>query len=235
MISNFTMKAVFHSLFALVVLLVVSNGIYAQEKGEQPENNFNTLFGDNITYGGYGALSVGHSQISHYNAFTFGVQGAWVIAHSVAIGLAGRAFVTETTNDIAPFDEWATIGGGYGGLFIEPIFFGKQPIHFTTPVILGLGAVSYNGRTGFEDFYYDELNDWDEFFVFEPGLEIELNITRFFRLAAGVSYRFTSDVHLTTTYVDPLSSAWPVSEHTVLEDKDMNSLNFKLAFKFGKF
>ncbi len=228
MIFNFTLKNVGVKLITVVLLLVLSNALFAQEEEVQPENNFNTLFGEQITYGGYGALSMGYSQIADYNAFTFGVQGAWVIGHGVAIGFAGRAFITETAIDIVSYDDWASIGGGYGGFFIEPIFFGKQPIHFTTPVIIGMGAVSYGGRTEYEHYDYNENNEWDEFFIVEPGIEVELNITRFFRLAAGVSYRFASDVKL-------VARDFMGGEQIVLSDSDMNSLNFKLAFKFGKF
>ncbi len=232
MISNLTFKNVGVRLLTIVIFLVFPNAIFSQEIEAQPENNFNTLFGDNIAYGGYGALSMAYSQISDLNAFTFGVQGALVIGHGVAIGLAGRAFVSETTKDIVFFDEWATIGGGYGGILIEPIFFGKRAIHFTTPVLIGVGAVSYGGRTEEEHYAYDEYSAWDKFFVVEPGIELELNITRFFRLAAGVSYRFASDVKLTS--YNSLSSGL-YQETIILDDDDMNSLNFKLAFKFGKF
>jgi hypothetical protein len=54
--------------------------------------------------------------------------------------------------------------------------------------------------------------------VFEPGVELEFNVTRFFRTAAAVTYRFTSDVEITG-----------------MEQNVLKGLNFKLGFKFGKF
>jgi hypothetical protein len=91
-------------------------------------------------------------------------------------------------------------------------------------VIIGAGGVSY-----FEDYeweqdnppppeYYDTNIDADAFFVLEPGLELELNITQIFRLAIGGSYRYTSNVSLIDHEADVL-----------------RGFNGYFTLKFGKF
>ncbi len=36
----------------------------------------------------------------------------------------------------------------------------------------------------------------DAFMVIEPGIEVEMNITRFFRFCIGAHYRYTTDVQI---------------------------------------
>jgi len=60
--------------------------------------------------------------------------------------------------------------------------------------------------------------DYDAFFVIEPAVELEFNLARFFRLAAAVSYRHTSEIQLAQTEKDAL-----------------RGFNYGLTFKFGKF
>lgn len=195
---------------------------------EKKTSDYQTLFGDDIEYGGYGALSMGYTNVGDYNAILLGIQGAWIIGHGVGIGLAGRGFISETTSYNSD-NDWSMLGGGYGGIYIEPIFLGKQPIHFTTPVIVGLGGISYSNSILNDFDYYEEAYEWDNFFVVEPGVEVEMNITRFFRIAAGASYRFTSDVEL--SYSSPVSS---VPESVDVLD-DLDGFSYKLCFKFGRF
>ena len=51
----------------------------------------------------------------------------------------------------------------------------------------------------------NESNTWnfhsgsqasDAFMVIEPGIEVEMNITRFFRFCVGAHYRYTTDVQI---------------------------------------
>lgn len=229
-------------ILALVLSIAFITTVEAQEKvpdkgevkTEQPfetenaNSDFKTLFGDDIEYGGYGAISVGYTNLDDLNAFQFGVQGAWIIGHGVGIGIAARGFISETSS-FSSDDEWSFLGGGYGGLFIEPIFFGKYPIHFTLPVIIGAGGLTYSS-SNYNDFgYWQDINIWDDFFVIEPGIEMEMNITNFFRLAAGFSYRFASGVNLTYTEMnDGLGQQISVID-------DLDGFNYRLSFKFGRF
>ncbi len=103
---------------------------------------------------------------------------------------------------------------------IEPIAGGLKPVHFSFPVVIGMGGVALVENYGWDhwDYDYHGSTEHDIFFVIEPGVELEFNIARFFRTAAGVSYRFTSDVELSGMNQDVLKG-----------------LNYKLVFKFGKF
>jgi len=48
------------------------------------------------------------------------------------------------------------------------------------------------------NYYYDS----DAFLVFEPGVDVEFNIVKFFRIAIGASYRLTNGINLRYKYLD---------------------------------
>ena len=112
------------------------------------------------------------------------------------------------------------MAGGYGGIFIEPIVAGRKPMHFSFPVLFGIGGaalIENYGWNNWDSHPFSEL-DHDVFLIVEPAVELEFNITRFFRTAASVSYRYTSNINLFETDEDVL-----------------RGFNFGLTFKFGKF
>ncbi len=213
-----------NKVFVLVLLVLFS--FYANAQNNNSSNEFNTLLGDNISHGGYGAFSIGYSKIGNYNSFVGGGKGAWIINHSIGIGLAGHGFITEQLTEILPDENYSFITGGYGGFLIEPIFYAKKTFHFSAPIIIGGGAVTYiNERQMNDPGFYPTI--FDSFFIFEPGIELELNMVKFFRVALGLSYRITSDIDLSTEIAG--------ENIVILDKKDLNQLVVKLAFKFGKF
>ena len=175
-----------------------------------------TLLGSSNAIGGYGGLSMLYSQIDNKDAFVFGARGAAILGHSFAIGFGGSGFVTDIFYDDA-LNMDANLAGGYGGIFFEPIILPKYPVHLSIPVLIGAGGIAYSSvDRGWEESWYVE--DSEAFFVVEPGAEIELNITRFFRFSIGAYYRYTSNIDLLNTSKDVL-----------------NGFSFGVNLKFGKF
>jgi hypothetical protein len=90
-------------------------------------------------------------------------------------------------------------------------------MHSTLTLLVGAGGAGYH-----EKRHYNEREgggeNWDAFFIVEPGLNAELNMTRFFRVDAGISYRFVSGV-----------------DQYALVDDDIAGPSINLTFKFGKF
>jgi len=196
--------------------------INAQETYENDQ--VRTLFSHNQSNGGYGAFTMSYSNIGGYDALVTGGRGAFIFDHVLAIGLGGYGFVNNLNYDYyhqQPANSNLSLAGGYGGLLIEPIVAGKSPVHVSFPILIGGGGVSlvdlYN-----EDFwdhpYTGYEYDYDAYFVFEPGVELEFNMARFFRLAAAVSYRYTSKIQIQK-----------------IDEDALKGFNFGLTFKFGKF
>lgn len=201
--------------------LLMSFVTFAGAQDRYGDESIRTIFSKNKTNGFYGAFSMGWSRIDGKDALVSGGRAAIIFDHTLAIGLGGYGFVNNL--DYRRWDEnipGFTLAGGYGGIFVEPIVGGKNPVHLSFPILVGLGGVSVSDFYGWdywEQYPYSEI-DQDLFFVVEPAAELEFNMTRWFRLAASVGYRYTSRIELM---------------HTT--DDVMKGLNVGLVFKFGKF
>jgi hypothetical protein len=182
-------------LLVAVVLIVAAVPFIA---GAQEQ----TLISGEIESGGYGGPVVKLSGVNNELGLFMGGRGGWIINHSFIIGGGGYGLA----NDI--FVSSKKLGFGYGGLELGYVFFSDSLLHFTLHSLIGLGGVS------FED---DPIGS-DEVFVLEPEATVVLNITRFFRIGAGVSYRFVTGVTATG-----------------VSDESLSGLSGLLVFKFGSF
>lgn len=212
------------TLLSLLMTMLFTVAIYAQEENKNPQE-YKTLFGnDKISHGAYGGLSINYSQIDGKDAVLVGARGAWIINHNLALGFGGYGFANDLQYERTyGYDQKENyfLTGGYGGLLIEPIIAAKSPVHVSVPILIGAGGISYvttywSDYDNRYDYAYSE--DADAFFVIEPGLEIELNLVKFMRVAFGGYYRYTSDVNLYNTKKDVL-----------------HGFSTGVTFKFGKF
>jgi len=212
------MKRIVFILSLLFVGVYSFSQVLEDESREKiKDDEMKTLIGKSDDIGGYGGLSVLYSQIDAKDAFVFGARGGLIMGHVFALGIAGTGFVNDSHLDNV-LDRNVSLAGGYGGMFFEPIIFPKFPIHISVPVLIGIGGVAYTSvEIGqWENDYFVE--DSETFLVVEPGIEVEMNITQFFRFSMGAYYRYTSEIELMNT------------------DKDvLNGFSFGVNFKFGKF
>lgn len=214
----------------IVMLFVMSSSLFSQKVEEQAEkqtSGYRTIFGNNNSHGGYGALTIGYTTISDESTMVTGVQGAWLIGHSLGLGVAGKGFFAQPKTTINPTHEWSAIFGGYGGLFIEPVLFWNQPIHVSLPIVIGGGLVGYESGMYKYNYYPGNADSYDTYFIFEPGIELEINVTHYFRLALGTTYRLTSDIDVKTQYIG--------EQVQVLKNNDLQNFSGFITFKFGKF
>jgi hypothetical protein len=105
------------------------------------------------------------------------------------------------------------LAGGYGGFIIEPIIMGRWPIHISFPVLIGAGGValtSYNEDlfSQYGDRYDVYLEEAVAFFVAEPGVELELNLVRWMRLAFFGNYRYTTNLISTGSINENALNTW---------------------------
>lgn len=210
----------------LLLLLLLGFGVLfasAQESMEG-DDEMTTIFSKNKSNGGYGALSFSWTEIEQKNAFLVGARGSWVIDHSFAIGLGGCGFINDLDHhdwlDNGWEDEFSnSLAGGYGGIYFEPIIAPRLPVHVSFPILVGAGGIARVANDDYWDHHwlYDD-NHEDAFFIVEPAVELEFNMTRFMRMAGTFSYRFTSNIKMENT--DP---------------ELLEGFSAGLIFKFGKF
>ncbi len=126
------------------------------------------------------------------------------------------------------FDQAETLVSGE----LESSGFGAPVVKFTQIdckfglLVVGCGGwiMNHTFIIGGCGLTYKELNDWmspqvsDNFWIAEPAVNIELNISSFFRISAGVGYRLVFDVNLGD-----------------VTNSDIVGAEGILTFKFGKF
>jgi len=225
-----------NTILVLLTLLAVSEA-YTQEDKSKNNQDIKTIFSEDrmnhrIVHGGYSGILVNYSRIDEKDAILAGIRGVWLINHGIGIGIGGYGFANELQYRMnnSTYDETYSLAGGYGGIIIEPVIAGRFPVHVSFPVLLGAGGVAnikeqwsmYNDPS---NTYYSE--DATAYFVVEPGVELELNMVKFFRIGLGAYYRFTSNVVLQEWNHD----AGEYNDRTY----DLTGLSVGLALKFGKF
>jgi len=209
---------VYHTL--IIAFLLFSTISMAQENQNEYRSIFNKKKDQRVAHGGYGSFGVGYTTIDSKDAILMNFRGAWVINHSISLGLTGTGFFNNLSKTVNNTEDY--LAGGYGGFYFEPILLAKSPIHLSFPILLGGGGVSVIPN----DYWNWDSNNYqynyDMFFVVEPGVELEINMVKFFRIALGASYRFTNGVLLNYS----LTEAVPIDA--------LDGFNFYLNFKFGK-
>lgn len=177
-------------------------------------NDIKTLSGNMSHSGGFGALSFRSTSFRNETMVLAGIRGGWIINRTLGIGIEGHGIIpTAKYSGIDPdpndaFDPGDVVAlGGYGGMFLELIFFSNEVIHVTFPVSGGAGWMGYHTDydQGNLTISGSQLIDDDIFWYVEPGADIEINLSRSFRLAMGVSKRFTQDLELANTNTDAFS------------------------------
>lgn len=193
----------------------------------QQETEMKTVFGNSgiRSNGAYGALTTGYSNIDGRDAILMGARGAWLINHRLGIGLAGTGFLTSSKDDALLNDRYQ-LAGGYGGLFLEFIVNPNSPVHVSFPLTIGGGGIAYVRKDYSYNSDFDALeHDSEAFFMVEPGIELELNLVKFMRIAFGASYRYTSDVKLEYTN----------NNASIVGTDALRGFSGGITLKFGKF
>ena len=163
------------------------------EKKVQDKDKTQTLVSDKkrkkLWFSGYMAPVVRFSQVDSTKYSTFvGYKGAFII-EGFAIGTG--LFVNADYKKRKIKDKNRDVFMGYTGLLFEYNFLRKKIVNFSVGTLVGIGTAGY-----FKSGNYDDDNDTEHryvgtrFFVLEPELVLYINVTRFFRLGLGGSYRY---------------------------------------------
>jgi hypothetical protein len=166
--------------------------------------------------GWYVAPSFGATGIDGHAGYLTGLRGAWVLNRTFGIGFAGSGFGWDVYHSDALTSPDRRIAGGYGGLLLQYTLAADQLVHGFFDTTIGGGAACYD---------LHDANRWDScssataFFAFEPSANVEVNVTKFMRVAVGAGYRLA----LTDTMDKGLTSS------------DLSGLVARTNLEFGQF
>jgi len=201
-----------------------------QHGSKSHKSDIKTLAGSMNHSGGFGAVSFRYSDFRDESMVMAGFRGGWIVNRTLGIGFEGHGVIPTSRYEDIDDNRDIVLVGGYGSMFLEFIFFSNQGIHVTFPVSAGAGWLGYTEHwendftnppfSPDDSLYYrrDQLIDDDTFWYVEPGANLELNISRNFRMCFGVSKRFTQDFNMARTNANAF-----------------DKLNYYVTLKFGKF
>lgn len=178
------------------------------------------LFGKSLDVGGYGGLDMAYSRMFGRDGVVAGAQGAVLINHRLALGLAGYGWSNPQEGPPAPNGDTRRFETGYGGFTAHySVYFDQLPIYFTVGALVGAGAIDLtdeNHDNGFDGF--DDRPSEDVFAVFQPDLSVHANLTKWMRVGLTAGYRLTSGV-----------------DHLGFKESDVNGLMLGGQIQFGAF
>jgi len=206
----------------LLILCCFSQTILAQYEQEIPVIQTKTLLGNGTKVRGFGSLDMRMTEFKDDLGLVVGAHGGIILNNHFIIGLGGYGLTSNfVIEDSENFDE-LYMYGGYGGLILGGIFSPKEVVHIYTPVLIGAGGMEVTDRNYLNNFNrphgFGTFGETTAFFVVEPGLEIEVNITRFFKIGIGASYRLVRESDLST-----------------VSDNDLSGFSGGFSLKFGGF
>ena len=188
------------------------------------DDKIKSLLGKENDLNGFGAIDIKVGDFVNERALLMGAYGGFIINRRYLFGLAGYGIVTNVEFDgNVPGDTEVkplNLHGGYGGVLIGLTIAPRELIHISVPIVLGAGAL----EVADEDFFVNNPADSEftvensTFFIAEPGLELEFNITKYFRLGAGATYRHIAGTELVN-----------------VKDEDLRGFTGMLSFRFGRF
>lgn len=171
------------------------------------------------TLGAWIGFSGGYTNLYDRDAYSVGMRGGLIFGHSLTIGLAGKGFGSFNTFDKIENGRDLYLEGGYGGLFFEPVLMPSEIFHLSFPCLIGAGGAAYTQHKAYdkeiewdwEDGEYEanehhdyKVIDSDAYVVFEPGVELEMNLAKCVRLGFDASYRWVYGLNLKNSKSDIL-------------------------------
>lgn len=210
-----------------LILFISSTTLYSQkyvDTNDPNDEEIKSLLSKGNDLNGFGGADIRVSDFKDERGLLVGAYGGLIINRRYLFGLAGYGLVTnlEFQGAVPGQAEPKTLNlhGGYGGILIGAAIAPKELIHLSFPLILGAGSLEVVDK----NFFTNNLPDSEFtientiFFVVEPGIEIELNISNYFRLGFGATYRYVTGTELVN-----------------VSDEDITGAAGMISLRFGRF
>ena len=187
-----------------ILLMMLACGLFAQEQ---------TLTGKGFHSGGFGGPIYMAGRVNGDLGVFTGGRGGWVINHTLVIGGGGYSLAFDIETDQQSVNgKPLYLDMSYGGFEMEYIHNPDQLVHWTAHMLLG------GGHLYLREHDPNESVADDGFIVFQPGVFVEINVAKWFRLGFGVNYRVAMGV-----------------DFDGLTNNEMSGLAGEIIFKFGSF
>lgn len=167
---------------------------------------------DRYRDGGYYEAVLKIGPVNGKAGLFFGAKGAWLINHSISLG-GGKYWLSEIKTDkISSNGKTLYLDMSYGGFEFGYVYKYKKRVHWTFHTMFGGGQIRLSEHNPTYEI------ESDGYYVIEPGVSMDVIVTRWFHIGLGFSYFFALGVDL--------------EEFT---SSDISGPGFMINLKFGWF
>jgi hypothetical protein len=192
-----------------LAMLALTSHVFSQDREYQTLIDF-----DDARISGFGGPFMQFTALDGEFAHMMGGGGAILLGDfyfgGYGLGLTNRIRATA----LAEYSEEDYLSVSHGGFWVGYSLWGDRAIHLAFSSLIGWGQVGIR-----RDFYHDVLRQ-DAVFVLSPTVELELNLTRYFRMGVGATYNLY-------TMMSP--------ERHGYRSSDLSAPGGFLSFRFGWF
>lgn len=223
-------------ILSLLIVFGLTPALKSQEEGKMRY----IFSGDQeINISGMGGPAVGFTSVGEEFAVTAGGQGAVLFNHKFFIGGYGEGLATIHERDYSIYSSYLddnekyynmNMQFGHGGFWFGYIHNPHQAVHLGLSSKFGFGAISlfeghfHAGRD--EDFAYDNV------FVVNPQIEVELNLLKWMKLNVGMGYQLVAGINREYEFKDEHGD---VVLRKYFDQDDFNKPIGHITFLFGWF
>lgn len=201
------------NLKAIICIMIVTLLFFSMGAAAQEENSIKSIFRPDVKVTELWTPEVKINTIQGNVGTLVGFYGGALINRTFLLGIAGGVNLGHPRVNYGYF-------GGIGQFIIKP----SNLVHCSGQLL-----VAYGTTKDYEDPKEGLLdNFWNisgaNFFMMEPGMNLELNLSKRLTFVAGVSYRYVSGLNESNENV----------QITHVTNKELSGLNFNIGLKIGK-
>jgi hypothetical protein len=231
-------------LLSIIVLFVISKGYcqtdslkHVRDHKEMSKKNYHDkteyIFNPNSTkinsIGLYFAPEMGATQLDKKLAPMAG--GSFMLLLNKKIGIGFTGYVSGN-----PHNKSELMKLGYGGVKLEYTIKPNARFHTTIPLLIGAGFANNDSLDHFRnqnfgsgrpkhDFDNHGRQQFNQFFIIQPGINVEGNLMKYVKVFGGVNYRIA-------TKMDSHPQNISITE---IKPSQISGLSVNLGLKFGVF
>jgi hypothetical protein len=196
----------------ILVMMVIMLSLSA-ETSAQEEDSTKSLFGSNVKISEIWTPEVKINSIQGNVGTLVGFYGGAVFNRTFLLGISGGVNLSHPT-----------VNYGYFGAVGQYIYKPANLWHCSGQLLLAYGSTKdyEDPKSGLLDNFWNISGA--SFFLMEPGINLELNLSKRLTLVTGISYR----------YVSGLDESDENVQITHVTNEDLSGINFNIGLKFKK-
>jgi hypothetical protein len=195
--------------YALMASMIISTGSAFSQDDDSTESLFRS--GVNVTELWTPEIKI--NSIQGGIGTLVGIYGGALINKTYLIGISGGVNLGHPR-----------VNYGYFGGIVQYIHNSSELVHWSSQIVLAYGSTKdyENPKSGLLDNFWNISGA--HFFIMEPGVNIEVNLSGRTTFVAGISYRYATGLDESNENISI----------THVNNRDMSGLNFNIGLKIGK-